>query len=182
MNWDAIGAVGEWAGAIAVVATLFYLALQMRQSQKTERAVAQRDLLLRVSEWTRMVNQPGEEAYDRFVLGLHEYEHADAQTQMHVDMCVSEFVFIAEAALNMRRDGFFSDGTWNGIVGATTALLRTPGGQQWWKYGEQFIGREIVEFLNEELAKIDPETPSFLDFLPSFRKRAEELGRTVAKR
>ena len=176
MNWDAIGAVGEWAGALAVVATLFYLALQMRQSRQTERAVAQRDLLLRVSEWTRMVNQPGASEYDRWVLGIHEYDQADAQTQMHVDMCLSEFVFIAEAALNMRKDGFFSDGTWLGIIGAATALLRTPGGEQWWKYGQQFIGREIVEFLNEELAKIEPDTPNFLDFLPALRKRARELA------
>ena len=32
MNWEAIGAIGELAGAIAVVATLFYLARQIRQS------------------------------------------------------------------------------------------------------------------------------------------------------
>ena len=32
MNWDAIGAAGEVAGAIAVVATLFYLSRQIRQN------------------------------------------------------------------------------------------------------------------------------------------------------
>ena len=31
MNWDAIGAIGEIVGAIAVVATLIYFAIQMRQ-------------------------------------------------------------------------------------------------------------------------------------------------------
>ena len=31
MNWDAIGAIGEIIGAIAVVSTLFYLAVQIRQ-------------------------------------------------------------------------------------------------------------------------------------------------------
>ncbi len=31
MNWDAIGAVGETLGAIAVIATLIYLASQIRQ-------------------------------------------------------------------------------------------------------------------------------------------------------
>ena len=30
MNWDAIGAVGEIIGAIAVVVTLFYLARQIK--------------------------------------------------------------------------------------------------------------------------------------------------------
>jgi hypothetical protein len=32
MNWDAIGAVAELLGAIGVIASLVYLAVQIRQS------------------------------------------------------------------------------------------------------------------------------------------------------
>ena len=35
MNWDAIGATGEWAGAIGVIVTLAYLAIQIRQSGRS---------------------------------------------------------------------------------------------------------------------------------------------------
>lgn len=35
MNWEAIGAIGEVAGAITVVATLFYLSLQIRQNSSS---------------------------------------------------------------------------------------------------------------------------------------------------
>ena len=38
MNWDAIGAVGEIIGAAAVVATLFYLALEMKRSRVASEA------------------------------------------------------------------------------------------------------------------------------------------------
>jgi hypothetical protein len=31
MNWDAIGALGEICGALAVIATLFYLAKQIQR-------------------------------------------------------------------------------------------------------------------------------------------------------
>ena len=34
MNWDAIGAVGEIIGALAVVVTLAYLAVQIRASTR----------------------------------------------------------------------------------------------------------------------------------------------------
>ncbi len=34
MNWEAIGAIGEIAGAFAVVATLFYLSRQIRQNAR----------------------------------------------------------------------------------------------------------------------------------------------------
>lgn len=46
MNWEAIGAVGEIIGAVAVVVTLFYLALQIRQSTRMSRAQMTKDLLL----------------------------------------------------------------------------------------------------------------------------------------
>lgn len=40
MNWDAIGAIGEIVGAVAVVATLFYLAVQVRETRKDARLSA----------------------------------------------------------------------------------------------------------------------------------------------
>ncbi len=42
MNWDAIGAVGELLGSIAVLVTLAYLAVQVRHAQlEARRAVSQ---------------------------------------------------------------------------------------------------------------------------------------------
>ena len=40
MNWDAIGAIGEIVGAVAVVVTLGYLIVQVRQSRKVVRRSA----------------------------------------------------------------------------------------------------------------------------------------------
>ena len=41
MNWDAIGAVGEILGAGAVVATLAYLAIQVRQTNRSAKTSSQ---------------------------------------------------------------------------------------------------------------------------------------------
>ncbi len=38
MNWEAIGAIGEIIGAMAVFLTLVYLALQIRQNTKAVQA------------------------------------------------------------------------------------------------------------------------------------------------
>ena len=40
MNWEAIGAVGETVGALAVLVTLVYLAMQIRQNTKAVQAAA----------------------------------------------------------------------------------------------------------------------------------------------
>ena len=44
MNWDAIGALSESVGAIAVFITLLYLAIQIRAQTKESRLTATRDL------------------------------------------------------------------------------------------------------------------------------------------
>ena len=38
MNWEALGAIGEIVGAVAVVLTLGYLAVQIRQNTRSVRA------------------------------------------------------------------------------------------------------------------------------------------------
>lgn len=39
MNWEAVSAIGEWAGTIIVVITLVYLARQVHLSTVTNRVV-----------------------------------------------------------------------------------------------------------------------------------------------
>ena len=46
MNWQAIGAMGEILGAAAVVLTLFYLGVQIRQNTKVSRAQISKDMFL----------------------------------------------------------------------------------------------------------------------------------------
>ncbi len=59
MNWDAIGAIGEIVGALAVVLSLIYLATQIRVSNK----VAQRDSRMNLLElangfWSGTADSP----------------------------------------------------------------------------------------------------------------------------
>lgn len=51
MNWDAIGAAGEVAGAVGVILTLVYLSVQIRRST----AQARSDALIKVNDMVRDV-------------------------------------------------------------------------------------------------------------------------------
>ena len=53
MNWTIVGALGEWAGAIAVVASLLYVGHQVQQNNRIARAEAYRDVTL---SWARMLH------------------------------------------------------------------------------------------------------------------------------
>jgi hypothetical protein len=56
MNWDAIGAIGDFVGAMAVVTTLIYLAIQVRHAKmatadqsRIYRATAVREIIIETS-------------------------------------------------------------------------------------------------------------------------------------
>ena len=55
MSWDAVGAIGEVIGAIAVVLTLVYLAVQLRQNTKA----------LKSNTWQSI--QDAEQRFDEFL-------------------------------------------------------------------------------------------------------------------
>jgi hypothetical protein len=55
MNWDAIGAIGEIVGAIAVLATLIYLAIQIRQNSAIQRAQTHQQLALERVNGVRLI-------------------------------------------------------------------------------------------------------------------------------
>ena len=53
MDWTMVGALGEWAGAIAVVASLLYVGGQVHQNNRIARAEAYRDVTL---SWAKMLH------------------------------------------------------------------------------------------------------------------------------
>lgn len=55
MNWDALGALAELGGAVAVIATLVYLSVQIRQNTRESRATSSREILMYSGEFHREV-------------------------------------------------------------------------------------------------------------------------------
>ncbi len=55
MNWEAIGAIGEVLGAVGVIITLAYLAVQMRQSNRLAKRAAVQGVLAGRAEMNRFI-------------------------------------------------------------------------------------------------------------------------------
>jgi hypothetical protein len=55
MNWDALGAMGELFGALAVVLTLGYLAVQIRQNSDGMKVAAKLDIEKNFNEYTDLI-------------------------------------------------------------------------------------------------------------------------------
>jgi hypothetical protein len=62
MNWDAIGAIAEGVGSIAVVVTLAYLAVQMRVANKQRELESVRDMHTRWDQFCESLSHSTERA------------------------------------------------------------------------------------------------------------------------
>ncbi len=162
MSLESIYFISQIVAVAAIIGSLLFVGFQVQQSRKMERAAAQRELLYRVSDWVRHHAELDPEVAHC----LLDFEGAKGGAKFRFNAYVAEMIFIAEAALSMRRDGFFTEGTWQGIEGGALGMIRTPGGAQWWEYGKRYIGYEIVEYLERRVNEMDPDAPNILDIIP----------------
>ncbi|MEP3051923.1 MAG: hypothetical protein ABJP48_04180 [Erythrobacter sp.] len=172
MNLEEIYYIGQTIAVVAILGSLLAIWFQMRQSQKMERASAQREILQRTAEFARSFQR---EEVDPFVLGLHEWDGAAYEARFVTDGKIAEFLFLAEAAFYLHKDGFFNTGTLAGIEGYLISMLRARGGQQYWAFKQHRIGPDYVAYLNARIEATSEDTPTFFEAEPHFRSRLEEL-------
>src|SRR5210317_2489400 len=107
MNWDAIGAIGEIIGAAAVVLTLGYLAIQIRQSTKLANAEAHERAVEYWSEATAPLMKP--EMAELFQNGCESYKMLNAIDRMRFDTLISNMIMSFELAMEKKKHGFATD-------------------------------------------------------------------------
>nr|MDJ0879585.1 hypothetical protein [Halieaceae bacterium] len=80
MNWDAIGAIAEVLGAVAVLVTLIYLSLQIRLSNRLAEAESQRELMT-FDVFKPVVEDPNLTREFRACLNRYEEQDRDVKTR-----------------------------------------------------------------------------------------------------
>ena len=53
MNWEALGAIAELLGAVSVLLTLIYLAIQVRENSKIQTIALEMNFMINASEYGR---------------------------------------------------------------------------------------------------------------------------------
>ena len=152
MNWEAIGAIGEIAGAIAVFASLIYLAKQIRRSDATTRSQMESEL-----------GQRGFQAYDPIYEGRNaEIFH---QGLMHPDDLTEADAFVfnlfmhrhlgtmVEVAAQIESGAIDAEGS---IVKAfrehyKAVIINTPGGVRW--LSDFSYAKDVLSTLGLDLVK-----------------------------
>jgi hypothetical protein len=168
LNWEAIAAIGEAVGGLAVIASLIYLAVQIRQSRQLERAASIREMFAKGSDMVGYTAHHPEnlETIRRGVADLSQlsFEEIDIFNGWAVHCLV-----VVEQAMYMHRDGLLPEASWRAFENYGLAIVRSPGGSEWWSTYAGVIGQEFVSRLNEVVRQAGDERPSIYDIYPHWR-------------
>lgn len=146
MNWDAIGAVGEILGAIAVVATLIYLAKQIRQNSQAVQVAALRDTTEAWNRWSATMATSSELA-DIVSRGNSSYKELPESDAMRYGAYMQMFVDSAESyrQLILKHQVEKDLDVLESIVGRRVC---DTGFSEWWSEHHLDYNTEFVDWLN----------------------------------
>ena len=110
MNWEAIGAVGELAGGLVVIASLLYLGQQVRISRRQQRGEAFERLIQMSTDIRRDVtNNPQLAMVISKAIQRESLDHAEMlQLRLHVE----KWPNLLHAGYQYWRSGAIDDSEW----------------------------------------------------------------------
>ena len=145
MNWEAIGAIGEIVGALAVFITLAYLALQIKQNTKAVQSSAL-DSTVNTISIARQSIYENDEVAKVYLNGLSTPEQLSDLERLKFRLLVHNLML---SQSNIFAQTKFSDlpvSEWNAQKTIIKRVIGSPGGQWFWKdFGCEFD----QEFRNE---------------------------------
>jgi hypothetical protein len=147
MNWEAVGAVGELVGAFAVVLTLGYLAVQVRQSTMAARIAAKQEMTRQFSDYSDLLLQ-APNLLDVHRQGLRDEElEKPGRAQFNLLMQKATWYFASMHFQYIAHS--LSDEEWHQSRSMIAAYCRTPGFENWWNRNRHDYSPRFVEFLDE---------------------------------
>jgi hypothetical protein len=150
---DGVGAVGELIAAIATVATLFYLATQIRQSTGVARAASQQALLDTFAEMSAELYRDRDLA-QLVGSGLMSFEALDDSDKTIFMLVLSRYVVNLEKGILLQSAGLIDQETFEGVAAALVASVRTPGGDQWWStVATKMSSPLVVQYVDAKIAE-----------------------------
>ncbi len=171
MNWEAIGAIGEVGGAIGVVATLGYLAAQIRQNSANLTHNSQAVLAATELENARLAAEWNSEiAGDAELAGLliraARREEMTLEEQLRYRFTMASLFYRFEGLYFQKRRGLLSAESFEAWDEVMVNNLFTPAMLEWWHSGFHPFSasfRAHVEALIAERGDLDSDPPPLGD-------------------
>jgi hypothetical protein len=142
MIWDILSTISEMLSAIAILATLIYLAIQTKQSAKAVQASTRQQILA------------SDQQFIMYAVGNPEIEtiryksHLSDEEKIRLGFFLTTFVRIRENNWLQHKNGVLDDATWDTYRKSVVITLGPASARKWWRYISS-AGTYNPEFVSE---------------------------------
>jgi len=150
VNWEAISAIGQIVGAIAVVISLIYLAREIRSNARATRRTEMRSTLDAVTRFAQQVATHPDLAELRN-RGFQDLESLEGTDRARFNSYMHALFRIVEDAYYQRLEGHLDPHRWRGYEAVLRDVNTSRGVQAWWRsHLHWFDGEEFAKFINQQ--------------------------------
>ena len=147
VNWEALSALAEVIGAIAVVISIIYLARQITQANATAKASTTLDVSKVFSDWHRGVNTTPDLA-DIWYRGMANDPSMDQKEIARFNFLNAEIFILAEGLHRQFRLGFVKDEAWQPMERIIPKFFSSALFAAWWDSGGSANGEDFRNYVN----------------------------------
>ena len=146
MNWDAIGAIGEIAGAIAVVGSLVFLASQIRAQNHESRMTAMHEIS---AAFRDSISSGVEPAIAEIMMRANQDFDSLLDHEKFVVISFGQgFLRVWEEAFHQHSEGRLSEKIWNVMVKQYAAVLSSPNISKVWNLRKEYYDPSFRDFVD----------------------------------
>ena len=148
---DALGNLGDFIGGIAVVATLVYLAVQIRQNTTALKTASRQQIAEGMRDYNRLWLQPG--VARASVDGLTDYPDMPFEDRQLFSTQINDHALFFQGAYALHESGVLDDETYLAYLEYFSAWIVTPGGRVWWEQVSPLYAPAMVAAVNVRIER-----------------------------
>ena len=162
MTLDQIFSASQIAAAIAVVASLFFVGLQLRQSDRTQRADSLQSVLDGYRDRTFLPGITSGEVASIWARGLTSIDLLTANEKIRFWwILLNEFLHM-QHVVKLRELKMIEPVDYDAWIAYTASLVKTPGAAALWPIAKNVITPTVSAVIDAHLAR-NPNQPSFIE-------------------
>jgi len=148
------GAIGELIGGLAIIVSLIYVAIQIRQSTNATRVATSQTFTDQYMRAISPLYEPGfSDAYRRGLSGLHTLQESDRVMFMAF---VATLLRMFESFYVQEKDGAFDSRLFGNWTATFVDMIAYDGVREVLEIRKHHYNAEFIEFLYDRLANTIP--------------------------
>ena len=146
MNWEAVSAISQMIGSIAVVFSVLYLAMQVHRSTRIAKLAAQDAAATALREVTAPFAENAELARV-WRIGLEDLQALSAEEQARFFHSTYQFLKAFETIHFHHVYGLMDDQIWQGWCGLLEHYIASPGIEHYWRRRHDLFSKRFQSFI-----------------------------------